>query len=87
MVSKYYVSMNWRGERTYQMMKFTMFIHTAAFEIHPIFFKLRINPPSIPTAMMTTIIAEKHTFPWAICSMFKALLKIKIATVRNCWSD
>lgn len=81
------ISADGRGRRTYQMMKLTMFIHTAAFEIHPIFLKLRMNPPSIPTAMITTIMATKQTLPLAICSMFKALLKIKMATVKNCWSD
>lgn len=73
--------------RTDQMIKFTMFIHTAAFEIHPIFLKLRMKPPSIPTAMMTTIMATKQTPEWAICSMLRALLKIKMATVKNCWRD
>ncbi|OAP54018.1 hypothetical protein AYL99_11778 [Fonsecaea erecta] len=56
-----------------------MFIRTSAFEFHSIFYELRVNPPSIRTTMMTTIIATKHTLEWAICSMFKALLKINIA--------
>jgi hypothetical protein len=45
----------------YQIRKLIIFIHTAAFDIQPIFLKLRMNPPSIPTAMITTIMATKQT--------------------------
>jgi len=67
--------------------KLAMFINTAALDSQPIFDKLRMIPDNMPMPRMMTMIAEKQTCPFEICAMLVDLLKIKTATVRNCWRD
>jgi len=67
--------------------KLAMFMNTAAFESQPILLKLRMMPEIMPIPRTMTIIAEKQTCPLEICAMLVVLLRIKTATVKNCWRD
>lgn len=52
--------------------------------LHPIFFKLRMMPDTIPIDMQIIIAAIKQIEEPESCSKFMDLLMIKTDTVKNC---